>query len=246
MNRSSLFFITTYVSDYILVPAKAKATVVRALEDRGFAFERSSETYVNPAGHHRNVSSTSSISTAGSPLTPPPTNISELQAKTFALLNKHQIFPRVDRDIRLVQCMGRRGIPQSSDTDELGLQLGLTKCLIHQPSFLSLTLTESEAASILLEKRLLAKFDIGSDNVLNGSKEEYLIPITLDLESLPFEATGIVCGIAGRLVGGHSVVQAIEMSYLSTAKAGTVMVDENDLERAMQALRVGEDGAIEP
>jgi len=107
-------------------------------------------------------------------------------------------------------------------------------------------LTEDEAASILLEKRLLSNFDVGSDNVLLGSKEAHLIPITLDLEPLPFEATGIVCGVAGRLVGGHSVVQVIEMSYLSTAKAGTVMVDERDLEQAMQALRVGEDGAIEP
>lgn len=99
---------------------------------------------------------------------------------------------------------------------------------------------------MLLEKRLLSNFDIGLDNVLLGSKEEHLIPITLDLEPLPFEATGIVCGIAGRLVGGHSVAQAIEMSYLSTAKAGSVMVDEHHLEQAMQALRVGEDGAIEP
>lgn len=97
-----------------------------------------------------------------------------------------------------------------------------------------------------MEKRLLKNFDIGSDNVLVGSKDEHLIPITLDLEPLPFEATGIVCGIAGRLVGGHSVVRAIEMSYLSTAKAGTVMVEEGDLEHAMMALRVREDGAIEP
>ena len=126
------------------------------------------------------------------------------------------------------------------------MQLGLTKCLIHQPKFLSLTLTEDESASILMEKRLLTNFDVGNDNVLLGSKDELLIPITLDLEPLPFEATGIVCGIAGRLVGGHSVVQAIEMSYLSTAKAGTVMVEESFLEHAMMALRVREDGAIEP
>ena len=97
-----------------------------------------------------------------------------------------------------------------------------------------------------MEKRLLLNFDVGSDNVLLGSKEELLVPIMLDLAPLPFEATGIVCGIAGRLVGGHSVVQAIEMNYLSTATAGIVVVAENDLEQAIMALRVGEDGAIEP
>lgn len=216
---------------------------MRALEERGFVFEKSSESYVN--AHHRTASS-SSISTAGSPSTPPPTTISELQARTFALLSRRSIFPRVDRDLHLIQCAGRRGNPDSANADELGLQMGITKCLIHQPRFLSLTLTEDESASMLMEKKLLANFDAGSDNVLLGSKEEILIPITLDLEPLPFEATGIVCGVAGRLVGGHSVAQTIEMSYLSTAKTGTVVVEESDLDQAVRALRVGEDGAIKP
>ena len=130
--------------------------------------------------------------------------------------------------------------------DEVVLQLGLTKSLLHQPEFLSLTLTTDEAASMLMEKRLLSHFDIGSDSVLIGSKEEILIPIILDLGRLPFEATGIVCGIASRLVGGQQLARAIEMSYLSTAKSGTVMVEEGDLENAVSALRVREDGAIEP
>ena len=243
----SLFFITTYFSDYILVPAKAKGQVVRALEDRGFAFEKTSETYVNPtAHHHRNVSSTSSFGSS-SPSTPPPTTVTELQARTFALLNWRSIIPRVDKDIRLVQCAGRKDNPSSFFADELVLQHGLTKCLIHQPKFLSLTMTEDESASLLLEKRLMSEFGAPEfGNVLLGSKEDFLIPITLNLEPLPFEATGIVCGVADRLVDGPGVLQAIEMSYLSTAKAGTVMVDEKDLEHAMEALRVGENGAIQP
>lgn len=203
---------------------------------------------MNPSAHshNRNASSTSSLASISSPTSPPPTTLSDLQARTFALLNKRSVVPRVDRGLTLIQCAGRRGNPQSSDADEIGLQHGLTKCLIHQPNFLSITLTEDESASILMEKRLLLNFDVGSDNVLLGSKEELLAPIMLDLAPLPFEATGIVCGIAGRLVGGHSVMQTIEMNYLSTATAGIVVVAENDLEQAMMALRVGEDGAIEP
>lgn len=227
-------------------PLVAKLQVVQALENRGFAFEKSSDSYVNPsAHHHRHASSTSSFSTAGSPTTPP-TTVNELQRRTFALLNRHQIVPLVDREIRLVQRAGRRGNPQSSATDEIGIQIGLTKCLVHQPSFLSLTLTTDEAASMLLEKSLVSNFYIGSDNVLLGSAEDELIPITLDLGSLSFEATGIVCGVAARLIGEPNSLRPVEMSYLSTAKAGTVMVNERDLEQAMQALRVGEDGAIEP
>ena len=99
---------------------------------------------------------------------------------------------------------------------------------------------------MVMERTLLSQFDVGTDNVLIGNKEDIIIPITLDLEPLPFEATGIVCGIAGRLVGSPGLGQAIEMSYLSTAKAGTVMVPEGELDDAIHALRVDEAGAIKP
>lgn len=122
--------------------------------------------------------------------------------------------------------------------DELALQHGLTKCLIYQPRFLSVTLTGDESAGLLLEKQLLPSFDLpGVDNVLLGATDDYLIPIVLNLESLPIEASGIVCGVAGKLVDGP--LHPIEMTYLSTARAGTVMVDECDLDSAMQALRQG-------
>ena len=218
--------------------------MIRALEERGFAFEKSAEAYVNPsATHHRNKSSTSSL--GGSPSIPAPATISEWQARTFALLEQRNIVPKVETDIRLIQCAGRRDDPNSFSVDEMSLQLGLTKCLIHQPRFLSLTLTEADPASLLLEKRLIPNF--GSPNALLGSsKEDYLIPITLDLEPLPVEATGIVCGVAGKLFRGSSGTSSndddetmIDMSYLSTARAGTVMVEEKDLQRAMEALGVG-------
>lgn len=113
---------------------------------------------------------------------------------------------------------------------------------MHRPRFLSLTLTDSEPASILLESGLVSNF--GSGNALLGSKDDYLIPISLDLEPLPFEATGIVCGVAGRLVGEseRDLMGAIDMRYLSTARAGTVMVDEKDLNRTLEALQLGDNG----
>ena len=172
-------------------------------------------------------------------------DMTELQARTFGLLNRHSIVPTVHSEIRLVQCGGRNTNPETFVADELALQLGLTKCLIYQPKFLSVTLTHDESAGLLLEKRLLPNFDLaGSDSVLLGATEDYLIPIVLNLESLPIEASGIVCGVAGRLVEGP--LHPIEMTYLSTATAGTVMVDECDLDSAMQALRLGANGEIQP
>lgn len=83
--------------------------------------------------------------------------------------------------------------------------------------------------------------------MLLGSKDDILIPITLDLRGLPLESTGIVCGVASRLVGGTTagLEGPVEMSYLSTARAGTVMVAEEEIERAIWALRGAENGVRE-
>ncbi|KAF2650507.1 hypothetical protein K491DRAFT_682968 [Lophiostoma macrostomum CBS 122681] len=251
---SSIFFITTYFSDYILVPLRYRIQVVQALEDRGFRFEDQISSYVNPIHHGRKHSSTSSFD-APPPGTPPPATISELQTRTFATLKRRNIVPTVDEDLRLVQCAGRRdgenGMHQSRNRNSMtsaaddALHLGLVKCLITPPfpRFLSLTLTDTEPASLLLDHTLLPNF---TQDILLGSKDDYLIPITLDLRDLPMESTGIVCGVAGRLVGGTSgqLEHAVEMSYLSTARAGTVMVGEDELRRALGALRGAENGAL--
>jgi hypothetical protein len=86
---------------------------------------------------------------------------------------------------------------------------------------------------------MLPMFDTDPD-ILLGSKDDLLIPIILDFRELPVDSTGIVCGVAGRLVGGTKggFEDAVEMSYLSTARAGTVMVAQNDISRAMAALNM--------
>jgi ACT domain len=240
MRFSSIFFITTYFSDYILVPLKSRGEVVRALQERGFFFEEHSDAYVTPS-HHRNVSSTSS-SFDVPPGTPPPASVDELQKRTFTTLKKQNITPRVDPQIRLIQCAGRspQDLPSSPGAMEHGLHLGLVKCLVEKPQFLSVTLTDTEPASLLLQKESVVHFD---NEVLLGSKEEILIPITFDLRELPLESTGIVCGVAGKLVGGSfgplsPNLPPVEMSYLSTARAGTVMVGEAGLDRAIEALKM--------
>jgi len=150
------------------------------------------------------------------------------------------VVPQVCKDTKLVLCAGRRLSRKNNSGDDQGLKLGLIKCLVSRPQFMSVTLTDAEPASLLLEKDMLGMFDSDSD-ILLGSKEDHLIPILLDLRGLPIDSTGIVCGVAGRLVGGTKGglldgTDAVEMSYLSTARAGTVMVIENDIDRAMAVL----------
>lgn len=123
-------------------------------------------------------------------------------------------------------------------------------------SFFSITLTE-EPVSILLEERLLLHTRLGSNLLASRDEEEILLPIILDLSSLGWKATGIVGGVAGRLSQGlvslvgdfeleglehdEQIVQddPIEISFLSSAKAGSVIVKATQLTRALNALRMG-------
>jgi hypothetical protein len=172
-----------------------------------------------------------------------PTTLADLERRTFDTLRAQSVVPQVSGNTKLILCAGRRSGRKGSGGDDGSLKLGLVRCLVSQPQFMSVTLTDTEPASLLLQKEMLSMFDADADMLL-GSKEDVLIPIILDLRDLPVESTGIVCGVAGRLVGGTKAgyatgsAGAVEMSYLSTARAGTVMVAEKDICRAVAALQM--------
>ncbi|KAI5854319.1 hypothetical protein BZA05DRAFT_262847 [Tricharina praecox] len=239
LARVSIFFITTYFSDYILVPAKSRSSVTKALQQRGFVFEKYSDSFVT-LSHHRHSSSTSSTQSLS-----PPTTLADLENTTFSTLRKQNVVPMVNKTCKLILCAGRRGGGsgwRGIGGHDAALKLGLVRCLVAQPRFMSVTLTDLEPVSLLLQKDMLCMFDADAD-ILLGSKDDVLIPIVLDLCGLPVDSTGIVCGVAGRLVGGTKggVANgngAVEMSYLSTARAGTVMVAEADIARAVAALNM--------
>ncbi|KOS48233.1 hypothetical protein ACN38_g759 [Penicillium nordicum] len=306
----SIFFISTYFSDYIVVPKQSKASVISALENRGFQFNNTSAAFItsplSPTTERR-------LSDLIPPGTPPPSTLGELQTRTFNNLRKHQITPSVDDSLRLVQCAAHHEYHSQESSMSIIRDALTTVLLVDEPRFLSLTLAALDpAASLLLEKRLLPRFarqsvspggtPIYEDGsaLLLGSKEDHLIPITLDLRDLPLEASGIVCGVAGRLataatipLSSHTasinsgvssivgsvpglfdsfgarfaalsvdtsstsapshgllplplsthhlqpdvdVVDAVEISFLSTARAGTIIVGEDELRRAIGAL----------
>ena len=249
-----ILFITSYYTDFILVPLAARSRVIHALEDRGFVFEAIAN---GEAGHmanpsspilktrHRNGSSASSIDFPIMSGTPPPTTVPELQTKTFKLLKRHRISPQVDPDIELVTCAGIKEHSISTSASnfcEGKLQLGITKLLtlVPAPRFFSLTLTDSESASLTMEKHLSNHFCDGGEDLLLGKDGPEQIPIMFDLADLPLESTGIVCGVASKLFDGmkHRIGHELfNMSYLSTARAGHVIVYRDELEDTMEALR---------
>jgi hypothetical protein len=193
-----ILFITTYYSDFILVPAKKKDTVVQALLARGFECIEDESSYVSPAiMSHGRVRSQGSAS----PATPPPSSAAELQKRTFELLKKQNVVPYVCDGLSLVQCSGRdvselidftshrthsswqggsNGHRTSwLDTMDTKLYTSLIAVLASQPKFLSITLAQEDAPSLLLDKTHLGVFG----DSLVGDTEGDLVPIFLDLSN---------------------------------------------------------------
>ena len=247
-----IFFITTYYSDFILVPTKDRQSVVTALLARGFECSEGS-SYVAPGAlsHSRGPSQTSEQP----PSTPPPSNVAELQKRTFDLLRKRSVTPYIDDNIHLIHCSGREeprnGTGYSHrphlsrantgnghraswfDKIDTKLYTCLVAALVSQPKFLSITLTEEDPPSLLVDKTLLNMF---GDSLI-GDTEADLVPIFLDLVNLPFEATGIVSGVAGKLVQEMRGMESAELSYLSTARAGAVILSSEKSNQALEILK---------
>lgn len=247
----SIFFITTYYSDFILVPTKERQHVVESLEAKGF--ELCDGDFMAPGLHSHGQCA--NRPTTSPPNTPPPSSVAELQTRTFELLKKRNVAPNVEEGLELVQCsgrehsqlanhsyqrpsvsrhptgMGRR--PSWADNVDTKLYTCIISALILQPRFMSITLAQEDPPSLLLDKKLL---NIFGDSLI-GDTEGCWIPIFLDLASLPLEATGIVCGIAGKLVQDMQMTESPELSYLSTARAGVVILPEEQAVRAMGILK---------
>lgn len=253
MAGISIFFITTYYTDFILVPSKDHKTVVTALLTRGFEFSESDSAYVAPTAisHSRGASSSSNP-----PSTPsPPSNVAELQVRTFNQLRKRNVVPFIEDGLILVQCSGKEtgtysnysSRPSSNDGNgrsthystwlnnvDPKLYMSLVAALAAQPRFLSVTLAKDDAPSLLIDKTLLYLFE----NSVVGDTESDLVPIFLNLSNLPLESTGIICGVAGRLVDETRMQGSNggELSYLSTARAGAVILSSEGALQALQAL----------
>ena len=277
MIYRSIFFITTYFSDYILVPLRSQRTVAKALQQRGFVFSKTVDAFFSQLSTSSPTLPQSGATQASSPFyessvptTPPAKDIPGLQLRTFAKLKRNNVSPSVDSNIRLANCAGSREYNQANEgrlkndllqvllataapvPEKLATGLGLPTSieLDYGAKFLSLTITPSEPISVLLEHRLLGR--LGESLLGAKSEDDALVPITLDLRELPLDATGIVCGVAGRLSEGHrdvekglssspssdvaGTVDPIEVSFLSTVRAGTVIVRANQLEKALEAL----------
>lgn len=227
--------------------------MVQALSDKGFKLSENQSNFVSAYAYGRKDSASNSASPP--PGTPPPSNAGELQTRTFNLMQKRSVSPYVD-GLQLVQCSGReisqlagayghrlclsRQTPAAPGRRQSWIENVDTKlytciisALVSKPRFMSLTLAQDDPPSMLLDRKLLPIF---GDSIV-GDTDSNFVPIFLDLINLPSEVTGIVCGVAGRLVEEMHMTETSELSYLSTARAGAVILTEQQSTRALAILR---------
>ncbi|KAF4584461.1 hypothetical protein GQ602_005834 [Ophiocordyceps camponoti-floridani] len=251
-----IFFITTYFSDFILFPKSERNKVIQALSDHGFEPASNQSSFVQQHHDGRRPSSSSLLSTDAIDTPPPPhpppqaSNAAELQARTFDLLQKRSVAPYVDAGLELVQCSGREpsqlakyyhgsrqpapGHRRQSWIENVDAKLytSIISALVSRPRFLSVTLAQDDPPSLLLDRTLLPLF---GDSIV-GDTDYTLVPIFLDLANLPSQVTGIICGVAGRLVDDLRMTETSQLSYLSTARAGAVILAEEQATRALAVL----------
>ncbi|KAM0346917.1 hypothetical protein ACHAPU_005257 [Fusarium lateritium] len=248
-----IFFITTYYSDFILVPTKERENVVKSLIAKGFELSDNESNFITSAANNQKQGI--GLSASSPPHEGLPLNVAELQTRIFGTLKKRHVAPTIESSLELVQCSGRETSqlanfthqrpsisrhatgngrrPSWADNVDTKLYTCIISALVSQPRFMSVTLAQDDPPSLLLDKTLL---DIFGDSLV-GDTDACLVPIFLDLKSLPLEATGIVCGVAGILVQDSQIAASSELSYLSTAQAGAVILSEEQAVRAMGILK---------
>lgn len=220
-----IFFLPTYFSDYMLAPIGTIDRVKSTLVDRGFEFSESANSYV-----------------AASPTVNYCFNFTP---ESRAKFNNYKIQPFVDQNTRLLLT----GARSSSSTDE-AVELAIVRTLVKHPKYFSVSMTSGQI-SFLVDYETSQEFP---EHALLGSTTDFVIPITLDLRKLPEDITGVVSGVASQLLD-HSFAyneindnnditnnndntqnNRINISYLSTAKSGVVMVSEDNINVAFEAF----------
>lgn len=227
----SLFFLSNYFSDIVLIAESARDQVVSILETKGFSFSNVSQSYVVESvesSANFKVSDTIAAQT--------------LDVRAFELFEESHIVPEIE-NTKLLLTGARAG--QSADVITTTAN-ALAKCHINDVSedfadYFAITRTSSREVALLLPKSSRIRARLGyQSKCLVGSTSDIVVPIKIDLSKLPVDSKGIVAGIALKLLkkaDEGALEGPFEMSYLSMAKSAIVMIPKENSEAATQIFQ---------
>lgn len=219
MTFSSILFVTTYFSDYILVSVRDVPKVLQVLQDRGFAFEAYSSQFVASA------EAISPGQEAHGTDNEEPIAENKLAERVVNILRKSACPVNIDEAHPMV-CVGSRTTALSAE-----MLVSVVRVLLapELPSMFSITISPKPiAASLFLPEPVLREY-FDETLLLGAQGSDLLVPIVLDLRPLDMQTVagsdhrrgdakdsvsdgtaakdqlggaGIVCGIISQLLYG--------------------------------------------
>lgn len=228
-NNITLFFLSSHFSNIVLIPYDSEERVINILTKKNFEFSDVSNSFIanNTEANYDDIDDFESYQEKSDET--PLYNIS-------MFVENGTIIPCINSNVKLLLTGSRSGkvIDSIMKTSKIVSDRKL-------PEYFCITRTSFNEVSLILprssRKRSLMGFH--SKNII-GSVQDIIIPITIDLQKLPLDSTGIVAGLSSKLLEGvkanTNLYDTFEMSYLSMARSAIMMIPEENLEQVAHIL----------
>lgn len=227
-HKISLFFLSSHFTDIVLIPDRLKDQVINILTKKNFEFSDISNSYI--------VNRDLSNDDENTEVAPVEASVNELELNTLKLFKQANIQPKIIRKVKLLLTGARPGDVKYSI-------LKAAECVALEiiPDYFAITRTSLNEISLILPGSARKRAAMGFDyKRIIGSALDFIIPITVDLSKLPLDSTGIVAGLASRIISSTNEEEQsgpFEMNYLSMARAGIIMIPEENLSFVAQVLK---------
>lgn len=228
-NDISLFFLSSHFSNIVLIPYDLKEKVITILSKQNFEFSDISNSYIanqiNDDCELEEVDISQEIEAVN------------LELKAFQLFKTTNVQPIINSNVNLLLTGARPGEVKNTI---LKTARNISAGTI--PEYFSITRTSVNEVSLLLPKstRRRSLMGFSSKNII-GSIQDVIIPITVDLYELPLDSTGIVAGLASKIINGVKVAAQtdypFEMNYLSMGQSAIIMVPKENLSLVSDILK---------
>lgn len=215
-NNISLFFLSSHFGDLVLIPSQLEDKVISILTKNSFEFSDVSGSYI--------------ISNSYSPVKTDDNHCSQhLEDRVFQLFKQSNIRPLINHKVSLLLTGSR-----PSDVEDTLLKTAKIIGSNIIPDYFVITRTSINEVSLILPRSSKTRSILGfHSRHLIGSTQDIINPITIDLTRLPLDSTGIVSGMAGKIINGINSLPALEypfeLNYLSMARSAIIMIPKENI-----------------
>lgn len=227
-NGISLFFISSHFSDIVLIPFELKEKVISILTKQNFKFSDISNSYIVTKSMDEEIPIPLQFEDASK----------NLETNTFDLFKKSNIKPKINSKVKLLLTGSRSG--EIINTILKSAQIISSNKVT---DYFAITRTSMNEVSLILPKSAKKRSQMGfnSSNII-GSDQDIIVPISIDLTKLPLDSTGIVAGLASKIINGYKkfpqeLQTTFEMNYLSMARSAILMIPQENLHLVSKILK---------